>query len=97
MTDSGWSSTDLSRLRIEHDDLGGTNELDLIGITFQPGDVSGSTQGSSWSDRYHEYGFREIPGGVTRMDLTFALQAVRFVEFTVAPNWRTNDLVLDAE
>ena len=94
LTNNSWSSGTLSELRIEHTQLGATNQLDMIGITAQPAGTNLATQGSSWSDDYHEYSFSHFPAGTTHLDLTVAVQPTRFAEFTVEPNWVTNEVVV---
>jgi len=96
LTNHSWSSGDLSVIRLEHGNLGTSNVLDLVGITVQPAGTNLITQGSGWSDNYHEYNLKAVPANAMHLDLTYAFQPVRFVEFTVAPNWRTNDLELGA-
>ena len=89
-----WSGRDLSGFRLDHDDLGITNQIDLVSITLQPSGQTIRSQGSSWSNDYHEYDFKEIPEDATHVDLVFSVQKARFVEFLVAPNWVTNNYVI---
>lgn len=93
-TNNVYSSSDRSLIRIEHDDLGETNVLKLMGVTARPSNPTPSSSASSWSDRHYELGFKSFPPGTTHLDLTIAVQPVRFVEFKVAPNRITNDLTL---
>ena len=89
-----WSSRDISRFRLEHDDLGETNQIDLVSMTLRPSGEILKSSGSSWSNEYHEYNIREIPASATHIDLAFSVQKARFVEFLVVPNWVTNDYVI---
>ena len=84
-------------MRVEHPDLGPSNQLDLVRITVQPAGTNLTTSGSSWSTDYHEFKLRSIPASGTHLDLTFAVQPTRFVEFLVPPNWITNTIELPEE
>jgi len=94
MTNHSYSSRDLSQFRVEHDELDGTNQIDLVSITVHPMGTNMTTSGSSWTEEYHEYNLMFVPTNATHMDFVFSVQKARFVEFMVAPNWITNDYVL---
>jgi hypothetical protein len=94
---ASWSSSELSRLRVDHPGLGESNQLDLLSITAQPAGTNLSTSGSSWSDDYHEFSIKYIPTNTTYLDFTLAVQRTRYVEFTVPPNWATNDYVIEED
>ncbi len=89
-----WSSRDISRIRLEHEDLGETNQIDLVSMTIQPSGERLKSSGSSWSNDYHEYNLRNLPPSATHLDLRFSVQKARFVDFRVAPNWVTNEFLL---
>ena len=89
-----WSSRDLSGFKLEHDDLGETNQIDLVSMTLQPTGEELKSSGSGWSNNYHEYNIRSFPTNATHIDLVFSVQKARFVEFLVSPNWITNDYTI---
>ena len=89
-----WSSRELSGFKLEHDDLGETNQIDLVSLTLQPSGEELRNNGSGWSNDYHEYHFESIPTNATHIDLVFSVQKARFVEFLVSPNWITNEYVI---
>ena len=91
---TSWSGRDLSRIRLEHDDLGDTNQIDFLSLTAQPSGQSLTSRGSSWSNTSHEISLASIPADDTHLDLVFSIQKARFVEFMVAPNWVTNEFVI---
>ncbi len=88
------SSRNVSKLRVDHDYLGKTNLFDLIHLTAQPSGKTLRISGSSWTDRYHEYNLQSIPDEATHLNLEFAVQQARFAEFTIAPNWATNEYAI---
>jgi hypothetical protein len=87
---TSWSRRDLSSIRLEHDDLGDTNQIDLLSLTAQPSGIDLVPRGSNWSNTHHEYQLASIPAEATHLDIIFSVQKARFVEFVVAPNWVTN-------
>ena len=87
------SMRDYSGIRLNHDTLNETNQLDLVSLTLQPSGEIIPNRGASWSSAYHEYRFESIPLEATHIDLVFSIQKARFAEFLVAPNWRTNEYV----
>ena len=89
-----WSSRDLSGIHLDHDDLGDTNQIDLLSLTVQPSGVALVPRGSSWSNTEHEYQLASIPAEGTHLDIVFSLQKARFVEFMVATNWVTNEYAI---
>lgn len=88
---NSWSGSEISRFRLDHDDLGETNQIDLISMTLQPSGEVIQNIGSGWSNKYHQYSIRALPTNATHIDLVFAVQKARFVEFFVSPNWITNE------
>jgi len=94
---SSYSSDDLSQIRVEHPKLGESNQLDLLSIVVQPANTNLDSGGSSWSEDFHEFSLQGIPANATHLDVTFSVQPTRYVEFTVAPNWVTNDYELTGE
>lgn len=94
MTNSSYSSRDLSEIHVLHPDLGTNRQFNLVRILAHPTGTNLTTQGSSWSDGYHTFQFHSFPEGTTHLDLTFSVQPTRYVEFIVNPNWVTNEVVV---
>lgn len=93
----GWNPRSESAVRLEHDDTGETNQIDLIRITAQPMNEVLELGGSSRADRHHEFFFQSIPTNATHLDFVFSVQRARFVEFMVSPNWITNEYVVEVD
>lgn len=65
-------------------------QLDLVSLTSWPsGDVVRFLP-SSWSQTHRVYHLESIQTSDTHVDLVFALQDAKFVEFMVSPTWITN-------
>lgn len=87
VTNNSWSSRDTSSLKLEHDPLDERTVVDLISISSAEVSTNLPPSGSSWSDTGYETTLLTIPDQVTHVDLTYAIQRTRRVEFVVAPNW----------
>jgi hypothetical protein len=94
LTNSFYSSRDLSEIQVLHPDLGTNRQFNIVRILAHPTGTNLTTQGSSWTDGYHTFQFHSFPEGTTHLDLTFSVQPTRFVEFIVNPNWVTNEVVV---
>lgn len=87
VTNNSWSSRDTSSFKLEHDTLGERIVVDLISISSPGLSTNMQASGSSWTDTSYEASLLTIPEGVTNLNLTYAVQRTRRVEFVVAPNW----------
>ncbi|MBI1177600.1 hypothetical protein GC207_09195 [bacterium] len=87
VTNNSWSSRDTSSLKLEHDTLDERTVVDLISISSSEVSTNLPSSGSSWSDTSYETTLLTIPDQVTHVDLKYAIQRTRRVEFVVAPNW----------
>ncbi|MDB6067356.1 MAG: hypothetical protein JWR26_3564 [Pedosphaera sp.] len=84
MTNGSWSSSQLSNFHISLSGLGAGTQLDLLQMVCDTGKTNHASSWTSSGDK-RDYGFFEIPLTAQTVDITFALQQSRTVEFTVKP------------
>jgi hypothetical protein len=83
-TNSSWSSSQLSEVKLTNSTLPAGTYLDLLSVVWNPGKTN-NPESSSWSDTERTYGFREVPTKAQTADFVFVLQKSRILEFTVKP------------
>jgi hypothetical protein len=84
ITNSSWSSSDVSVIRIEHAKLPEGVSVDFV--EARPDDDEKlKSAGSSWSDSHYEVPFKTFPTDASHLTITFSVQRTRAVEFLVEP------------
>jgi hypothetical protein len=99
MTNSSYSSRDLTSITLEHSELPDDFAVDLVSVTFADPAAVVKSNGSSYGGTSHEAHFTAFPTNQTHATITYAVQKTRQVEFLVPPNWvrSTNEVEIKVE
>jgi hypothetical protein len=90
ITGRSWSSSSATCLRLVHSKAPEGYSLDFVKVVSSTG-MKLETLGRGWSDDYSEITLKSIPAGVESVDITYAVQQTRTVEFLVKPELATED------
>lgn len=84
ITGSSWNSNNASDIHVHHSTLPKDMSFDFVRAETDDHRQL-EVVSRSWSDNDYDVGFKSIPTNATRLNLTYAVQKTRTVEFMVKP------------